>query len=84
MDDKPKMGAEMWKRVKRGVGWALGVGTVVSAAALLRDGPRPTITSAIKAGMRGREVVAELTEQMQDLYPEAQAERVAEPPAADG
>ena len=84
MTDKPKMGSEMWKGAKRGAGWTLGVGAVVSAAALLRDGPRETIKSAMKAGMRGREVAAELSEQMQDVYAEARSERFAEPPAADG
>jgi hypothetical protein len=84
MDDKPKLGTEMWKGVKRGAGWTLGVGAVVSAAALLRDGPRETIKSAMKAGMRGREVAAELSEQVQDMYAEAQAERFAEPATAEG
>lgn len=37
----------------------------------------------MKAGMRGREVAAELAEQMQDLYAEAQSERSAEPPTPD-
>ena len=83
MADKPKMRSDMWKGMKRGAGWTLGAGTVVSAAALLRDGPRSTIKSAMKAGMRGREVVAELSEQIQDLYAEAQSERSAEPAAAD-
>ncbi len=75
MDDKPKKGSELWKGVRRGTGWALGVGAVISAATLLRDGPRGTIKAAMKAGMRGREVAAELSEQLQDLYAEAQAER---------
>ena len=79
MDDKPKMSSEMWKGARRGAGWALGVGGVVSVAALLRDGPRETVKATMKAGMRGREVAAELGEQMQDLYAEAQSERFAGP-----
>ncbi len=84
MDDKPKIGSEMWKGVRRGAGWTLGVGVVVSVAGLLRDGPRDTIKSVMKAGMGGRELIAELSEQLQDLYAEAQAERSDEPAAADG
>jgi hypothetical protein len=83
MDDKPKIRSEVWKGVRRGAGWTLGVGAVVSVAALLRDGPRETIKSAMKAGMRGREVLAELSEQTQDLYAEARSERCSEPVAAD-
>lgn len=75
MDDKPKMRSELWNGARRGAGWALGVGAVVAVAALLRDGPRNTIKSTMKAGMRGREVAAELAEQIQDLYAEAQSER---------
>ncbi len=71
MDDKPKMGSEIWKGARRGAGWALGVGGVISVAALLRDGPRDGVKAMMKAGMRGREVAAELSEQMQDLYAEA-------------
>ena len=74
----------MWKGARRGAGWALGVGGVISVAALLRDGPRDTIKAIMKAGMRGREVAAELSEQIQDLYAEAESERVAESTAADG
>lgn len=84
MDDKPKMRSELWKGARRGAGWAIGVGAVVSVAALLRDGPRNTIKSTMKAGMRGREVAAELAEQIQDLYAEAQSERSDGPPATDG
>lgn len=84
MDDKPKMGSEMWKGARRGAGWALGVGGVVSVAALLRDGPRETVKATMKAGMLGREIAAELAEHMQDLYAEAKSERFAGPgPAID-
>ena len=81
MDDQPKMRSELWRGARRGAGWAVGVGGVVSVAALLRDGPRETIKASMKAGMRGREVVAELGEQLQDLYAEAQSERSSAPPA---
>ena len=77
MDDQPKMRSELWRGARRGAGWAVGVGGVVSVAALLRDGPRETIKATMKAGMHGREVVAELGEQLQDLYAEAQSERAA-------
>jgi hypothetical protein len=83
MDDKPKMSSEMWRGVKRGAGWTLGAGAVVSTAALLRDGPRETIKSAMKASIRAQEVVAELSEQLQDLYAEVQSDRSSEM-AADG
>ena len=79
MADKPKMGSEMWKGARRGAGWALGVGGVVSVAALLRDGPRETVKATMKAAMRGREVAAEVAEQVQDLYAEAQSERFSGP-----
>ena len=84
MIDKPRMGSEMWKGARRGAGWALGVGGVVSVAAILRDGPRDTIKAAMKAAMRGREVAAELGEQVQDLYAEAQFERSEDAPSAAG
>ena len=63
--------------------WALGVGGVISAAAVLRDGPRDTVKAMMKAGMRGREVAAEASEQLQDLYAEAQAERFPAQEPAD-
>ena len=78
MADKPRMGSEMWKGVRRGTGWALGVGGVISVATILRDGPREGVKAIMKAGMRGRETAAELSEQMQDIYAEAQSERSAE------
>ena len=71
--------SEVWKGTRRGAGWALGVGTVVSVAALLRDGPRQTLKAAMKAGLRGREVAAELSEQVRDLYAEAQVEHATRP-----
>ena len=69
----------VWKGTRRGAGWALGVGTVVSVAALLRDGPRQTLKAAMKAGLRGREVAAEMSEQVRDLYAEAQVEHATRP-----
>ncbi len=83
MDDNGKTGSQMWKGARRGAGWALGVGGVISAAAVLRDGPRHTIKALMKAGMRGREVAAEASEQLQDLYAEAQSERFPPPEPAD-
>ncbi len=71
--------SEVWKGTRRGAGWALGVGTVVSVAALLRDGPRQTLKAAMKAGLRGREVAAEMSEQVRDLYAEAQVEHATRP-----
>ncbi len=61
----------MWRGMRRGAGFAFGIGAVVTAGALLRDGARPTVKSVIKAGMLGRTMAAELSEQMQDLYAEA-------------
>lgn len=80
MDDKPKMRSEMVKGARRGTGWALGVGAVISVAGLLRDGPRDALKAAMKAGMRGAEAAAELSEQARDIYAEARAERFADPP----
>jgi hypothetical protein len=71
--------SEVWKGTRRGAGWALGVGTVVSVAALLRDGPRQTLKAAMKAGLRGREMAAEMSEQVRDLYAEAQVEHATRP-----
>ena len=83
MDDDGKMGSQMWKGARRGAGWALGVGGVISVATILRDGPRATVKAMMKAGMRGREVAAEVSEQLQDLYAEAQSERFPPPETAD-
>ena len=83
MNDNGKPGSQMWKGARRGAGWALGVGGVISAAAILRDGPRDTVKAMMKAGMRGREVAAEASEQLQDMYAEAQAERFPAQEPAD-
>ncbi len=63
--------SETWKGMRRGVGWAFGVGAVVTAASVLRDGGRATTKSAMLAGLRGRDMAAELSEKAQDLYAEA-------------
>ena len=73
--------SEVWKGVRKGAGWAMGVGIVVSAAGVLREGPRAVLKAAVKAGLRGGEMAAELTEQMRDVYAEAQVERNAPPPS---
>lgn len=71
--------SELWKGVRKGVGWMIGAGTVVSAAALLREGPRRAIKAAMKAGIRGTEVAAEIGEQLRDFWAEVQVEQNAEP-----
>ncbi len=63
--------SETWKGMRRGVGWAFGVGAVVTAASVLRDGGRTTAKSAMLVGLRGRDMAAELSEKAQDLYAEA-------------
>jgi hypothetical protein len=70
MTDAPRR-SDVWKGMRRGAGWALGVGAVVTAASVLSDGGRSTLKSLMKAGMHGRTIAAELSEQMQDLYAEA-------------
>lgn len=84
MNEQPKRRSEIWKGVRRGTGWALGVAGVISVAALLRDGPRGTVKALMKTGMRGREVAAELGEQVQDLYAEARSERFGQSLSPDG
>ncbi len=79
MNETPKIRSEFWKGARRGSGWAFGVGGVVTIASLLRDGPRDTFKAMMKAVLRGGEVAAELSEQVQDLYAEVQSERSAEP-----
>ena len=67
--------SEVWKGMRRGAGWAIGMGAVVTAASVLRDGGRSTIKSAMIGGMRGQVMAAELAEHLQDLYAEAVHER---------
>ncbi|MDP9067307.1 MAG: hypothetical protein M3N53_03025 [Actinomycetota bacterium] len=83
MSDMRERTSEVWKGLRKGAGWAMGVGIVVSAAGVLREGPRAVVKAAIKAGLRGGEMAAELTEQMRDLYAEVQVERHAQPPPVE-
>lgn len=77
MTEKPKLRSEFWKGARRGTGLAFGVGGVVTVVALLRDGPRDTVKAMMRVGIQSREAAAELAEQAQDLYAEAQSERSA-------
>jgi hypothetical protein len=79
MNERPNLRSEFWKGARRGSGWAFGIGGVVTTAAVLRDGPRDTFKAMLRTGLRAREVAAELSEQVQDLYAEVQSERSAEP-----
>jgi len=65
----------MWRGARQGVGFALGTGVVLSAAALLRAGPRGALKGLMKGGMRAQEMMAEAVEQGQDLLAEARHER---------
>ena len=67
--------SEVWKGMRRGAGWAFGVGAVITGASVLRDGGRSTAKSAIVAAMRGQAMAAELSERLQDLYAEAAHEQ---------
>lgn len=70
--------SEVWKGMRRGIGWAFGVGTVVTVASVLRDGGRATIKSAMIASMQGQIKFAEFSEHMQDVYAEARHERLSQ------
>lgn len=83
MSDMRERTSEVWKGMRKGAGWAMGVGIVMSAAGVLREGPRAVVKAAIKAGLRGGEMAAELTEQMRDVYAEAQVERNAQSPSVE-
>ena len=67
--------SEVLKGLRRGAGWAIGAGAVVTVASVLRDGGRSTIKGAMIGAMRGQEMAAEVTEHLQDLYAEAVHER---------
>ncbi len=67
--------SEVLKGLRRGAGWAIGAGAVVTVASVLRDGGRSTIKGAMIGAMRGQEMAAEVTEDLQDLYAEAVHER---------
>ena len=75
MPKVPGRNSEMWKGLRRGTGWAVGVGAVLTAATVLRDGPRDALKGLIKAGLRGRELAAEASEQVRDIYAEVQSEQ---------
>jgi Protein of unknown function (DUF5132) len=64
--------------VARGAGWSLGVATVAGVAVLAGKGARPLAKRAMVGYLlladRVRELTAEATEQLQDIYAEAQAE----------
>lgn len=64
--------------MRRGVGWAIGLGAVVAIASTFKRGPQPTLKAAMKAMLRTRESSADLAERVQDVYAEAQAEYAAE------
>ncbi len=84
MPDVPGRNSEMWNGVRRGTGWAVGVGAVLTAASVLRDGPREALKGVLKAGLRGREMAAEASEQVRDIYAEVQSEQSAPAEPADG
>jgi len=67
--------SQVWRGARQGAGFALGTGVVLSAAALLRAGPREALKGVIKGGMRAQELIAEAVEQGQDLVAEARHER---------
>lgn len=69
---------DLWRGARRGVGWAIGFGAVLGAASTLGRGGQPTVKGAMKGLLRMREAGAELSERVQDLYAEAQAEYAAE------
>lgn len=70
------------------LGIAIGVGATVLATALipmlpaLTKSARPTIRAAIKSGIlfaeKGRELMAEAGEQLEDIFAEARAELIKE------
>ena len=78
MPEMRERSSEVMRGARRGAGFALGAGAVVTLASILRDGGRQTAKQAIRAGLRGRDALAELGEQAQDLYAEVQAEQAGE------
>lgn len=83
MRDMPGKNSEMMKGMRRGTGFAFGVGAVLTVASVLRDGPREALKGAMKLGLRGREYAAEASEQVRDLYAEVQSEEGAPAEPAD-
>ena len=82
LPELPGGSSELMRGARRGVGFAVGVGVVVTVASLLRDGGRQTAKQLIRGGLRGRDALAELGEQVQDLYAEVQAEQRAGEPSS--
>jgi hypothetical protein len=70
--------AEYWKEMKRGASWAIGFVAVLGTAFLLKSGARSVVKSAVQGVLRLRTASAEFSEQVQDIYAEAQAEYAAE------
>ncbi len=79
MSEERKKRSEVWEGIQKGAGWVVGAATVVSAAAVVREGPRRALKAAIKPAIRGSEVAAEVSEQVRDVWAEAQLELRAEP-----
>ncbi len=65
-----------------GVGFALGVGAVLSGSQQMRPLVRRAMKSYLAAADRAREMTAEMGETLEDLYAEARAEHEAESRAA--
>ena len=82
MAERGERMSEVWKGARRGVGWALGVGTVVAVSEVLTHGPRPAMKRAIKRALHARAVAAELGERAQDVYAEAASEYEQQLPQA--
>ncbi len=83
MPDVPGRNSEMWNGVRRGTGWAVGVGAALTAASVLRDGPREALKGVLKAGLRGREMAAEASERLRDICAEVRSEQGAPAEATD-
>ena len=81
MPELPERSSEVMRGARRGVGFAVGVGAVVTVASLLRNGGRQTAKRLMRGGLSARDALAELGEQMQDLYAEVQAEQRAGEPS---
>jgi Protein of unknown function (DUF5132) len=72
------MAAEVLRGARRGVGWGLGVGVVLAAGSVVRNGHRDTVRATMKTVIKVREASAEAGEHLQDLYAEAASERTVE------
>ena len=78
MAEQSERRSEVWRGGRRGAGWALGFVSVLGLGSFLSRGGESTAKAAMKAGLRGRQVGAEVMERVQDLYAEAQHEYTAE------